>query len=58
MVNAQPWIRPVEQDAQNSLGFWDINGSSLSARLPDLMIVNKKQGTGGIMNLPSEQTKE
>ena len=28
MVYAQLRIRPIELDAENSLGFWDTNGSS------------------------------
>ena len=30
-------------DAQTSLGFWDTNGSSISARRQDVVIVNKKK---------------
>ena len=42
MVYAQPRIRPWKWDAQNSLGFWDKNGSSNLGQTINLVIVRKK----------------
>ena len=39
MLYAKPNICPGEWDVQTPLGFWDTNGSPISARRPDLIII-------------------
>ena len=48
MIYAQPRIRPGKWDAQNSLGFWDTNGSPIlgqTTRHSDSQQKNKKTKT-------------
>ena len=43
MVYAQPSTCPTKWHAQTPVGLWYTNGSPISARRPDLIIINKKK---------------
>ena len=50
MVYTQPRIRPVKWDAQNSLGFWDTNGSPNLGQITRPRYNHKKKRTRKIVN--------